>query len=251
MSGHSKWSQIKHKKARMDAQKGRLFTKLIREIMVAAREGGGNPDANPRLRNAIQQAKDANMPSENIEKAIKKGTGELPGTHYEEALFEGYGPGGVAVMVRVLTDNKNRTSPEIRHIFSRYGGHLGSSGCVSWQFHPRGIIQVEKSRVDEEVLLELVLELGAEDMKEEGDMYTIITSPEDFIRIKESLAEKGVPISYSELTMLPDTFVKVEGKQAEQVLNLINALDEHPDVQNVYANFDIPEEILAQSTQLG
>ncbi|MCD6522032.1 YebC/PmpR family DNA-binding transcriptional regulator [Candidatus Calescamantes bacterium] len=246
MSGHSKWSQIKHKKAKMDAQKGRLFTKLIREIMVAARQGGGNPDANPRLRSAIQAAKEANMPWDNIERAIKKGTGELPGTHYEEATFEGYGPGGVAIMVRVLTDNKNRTSGEIRHIFTKYGGHLGGSGCVAWQFHQKGVIQVEKNRVDGEVLFELALELGAEDMKEEEDIYTIITSPEDFLRIKEALTEKGVPISYSALTMIPDTLVKLEGKKAEQILELVNTLDEHPDVQDVYANFDIPEEIMTK-----
>ena len=245
MSGHSKWSQIKYKKAKVDAQRGKLFTKLIKEIMISAREGGGDINTNARLRTAVHAAKDANMPWENIERAIKKGTGELPGVHYEETTFEGYGPGGVAIIVEVVTDNKNRISGEMKHIFAKYGGHLGSQGCVAWQFHQKGIIQIEKSKVDGEVLLELALEVGAEDVKEDEEYYSIITSPEDFLNIKETLDKKGVPISFAQITRTPDTTVKVDGKKAEQVLTLLNSLDENPDVQNVFANFDIPDELLS------
>jgi len=249
MSGHSKWSQIKHKKAKADAQRGRLFTKLIREIMVAARQGGGNIEANSRLRTAVQAAKDANMPWDNIERAIKKGTGELPGLHYEEITFEGYGPGGVAIIIEALTDNKNRTSGEIKHIFSKYGGHLGSQGCVSWQFHLKGIIQIDKDKVDGDTLLEVALEVGAEDVKEEEEYYSIVTSPEEFLRIKEELSKKGVPMSFAQISRIPTSTVKLEGKKAEQVLTLVNQLDEHPDVQNVYANFDIPDELLSEMSE--
>ncbi|NOZ64860.1 MAG: YebC/PmpR family DNA-binding transcriptional regulator [Caldiserica bacterium] len=247
MSGHSKWSQIKHKKARVDAQRGRLFTKLIREIMVAARQGGGKIEANARLRSAVQAAKDANMPSDNIERAIKKGTGELPGVQYEEITFEGYGPGGVAIIIEALTDNKNRTTGEIKHLFSKHGGHLGSHGCVSWQFQLKGLIQVEKDRVDGDALLEIALEVGAEDVKEEDEYYSIVTSPEEFVRIKEELSQKGVPLAFAQITRIPDSTIKLEGKKAEQVLTLVNLLDEHPDVQNVYTNFDIPEELLTEA----
>ncbi len=244
MSGHSKWAQIKHKKAKMDAARGKLFTKLIREITIAARQGGGNPEHNPRLRNAIEAAKEANMPQENIERAIKKGTGELPGVSYEESIYEGYAPGGVAVMVEIQTDNKNRTLSEIKHIFAKHGGHLGSTGCVSWQFHKKGVIQLDKGEWGEDKVMELAIELGVEDIKEEESAFTLYTRVEDFQRIKNNMKEKGINYTFADITMVPETLVRLEGEKAEQVLSLVNELDEHPDVQNVYANFDIPEEIL-------
>lgn len=242
MSGHSKWHSIRHKKAIVDARRGKLFTKLMREIMVAARLGGGDPDKNPRLRKAIQAARDANMPKENIERAIKKGTGELEGEKFEEVSYEGYGPGGVAVYIEAMTDNKNRTASEIRHIFAKHGGNLGESGCVSWMFKRKGYIVVEKSKVtSEDELFEIVLDAGAEDMKEDGSNYVIYTSPEDFETIVKALEEKGVEIAAKEIGMIPDTYVKLEGKQAEQMIKLMEALEDHDDVQHVWANFDIDE----------
>ncbi len=242
MSGHSKWHSIRHKKAIVDARRGKLFTKLIREIIVAARLGGGDPDKNPRLRKAIQAARDANMPKENIERAIKKGTGELEGEKFEEVSYEGYGPGGVAVLVEAMTDNKNRTASEIRHIFSKYGGNLGESGCVSWMFKRKGYIVVEKSKVpSEDELFEIIIEAGAEDMKEDGSNFVIYTAPEDFENVVKALQEKGIEIAAKEIGMIPDTYVKLEGKQAEQMIKLMEALEDHDDVQHVWANFDIDE----------
>jgi YebC/PmpR family DNA-binding regulatory protein len=245
MAGHSKWAQIKHKKAKVDKMRGNLFSKLAREITTAARLGGGNPDFNPRLRAAIEAAKEANMPSENIERAIKRGTGELPGVVYEEIEFEGYGPEGVAVIVKVLTDNRNRTVNDIRHIFSKYGGNLGQAGSVSWQFRPKGVIMVSKDKVNEETIFAVALEAGAEDIKTDETSYQIITAPEDFSRVKEKLKENNIPIDHSELTKLPLTTVTItDEKVAEKILKLISAFEELEEVQQVYSNFDINESIL-------
>ncbi len=244
MSGHSKWSSIKRKKGKADAARGRVFTKLIKEITVAAREGGGDPDGNPRLRSAIQAAKAANMPAANIDKAIKKGTGELPGVSYEQVNYEGYGPGGVAVLAETLTDNKNRAVSDIRRIFSAHGGNLGEVGCVGWMFERRGIFQVEKGKADEDQLLEIALEAGALDMTSEEDYFEIITPFEKFDAVKKALDEKNIPTSQAELTMIPQTTIKLEGKQAEQMLKLMEDLEDHDDVQKVYANFDIAIEIM-------
>ncbi len=246
MSGHSKWAGIKHKKAAQDAKRGRLFTKLIREITVAAREGGGNPDTNPRLRTAIERARDANMPQDNIEKAIKRGTGELPGVTYETCIFEGYGPGGVAIMVEALTDNKNRTSSEVRNIFSKKGGNLAGSGSVAWVFNKKGYILIDKSQISEDELFAIVVDAGAQDLKTEGKSYEIFCQPQDFEKVKSTLKEKGIKWQIAELTMVPTSTVKVTGNQAKQILALIEALEDHDDVQKVYANFDIPEEIMEQ-----
>lgn len=248
MAGHSKWAQIKRKKAAQDAKRGKIFTKLIREIMVAARLGGGNPDNNPRLRAAIAAAKAENMPKENIERAIKKGTGELEGAHYEEIVYEGYGPGGVAVLVEALTDNRNRTSAEVRRIFSRAGGNLGATGCVSWLFQKKGIITVQKG-VPEERLMEAVLEAGAEDIKEGDRDYEIITDPKELEKVKKALQEAGIPYQVAEITMYPQSTVKLEGKEAEQMLRLMEMLEDLDDVQKVYANFDIPETAMEQLAQ--
>ncbi|MBZ0170447.1 transcriptional regulator [Candidatus Methylomirabilis lanthanidiphila] len=248
MSGHSKWAGIKHKKAKVDAQRGRTFTKIIREITVAARVGGGDPDGNPRLRLAIDKAKAVNMPQDNIQRAIQKGTGELPGTSYEEYIYEGYGPGGVAVLLEIVTDNKNRTAPEIRKAFAKYGGNLGESGCVAWMFEKKGLIQVEAAAADEDRLLGIVLEAGAEDVRRSDDIFEVITAPKDLERVKESLTKEKIQIAEGEVTMLPQNTVKLEGKQAQQMLQLMETLEEHDDVQNAYANFDIPEEIMAAVT---
>ncbi|CBE69449.1 MAG: YebC/PmpR family DNA-binding transcriptional regulator [Candidatus Methylomirabilis oxygeniifera] len=248
MSGHSKWSGIKHKKAKVDAQRGRVFTKLIREITVAARAGGGDPDGNPRLRLAVEKAKAVNMPQDNIQRAIQKGTGELPGTSYEEYIYEGYGPGGVAVLLEIVTDNKNRTAPEIRKAFAKYGGNLGESGCVAWMFDKKGLIQVYTSEADEDRLLGVVLEAGAEDVRRSDDTFEVITAPKDLERVKASLTKEKIGIAEGEVTMLPQNTVKLEGKQAQQMLQLMETLEEHDDVQNVYANFDIPDEIMAAAT---
>lgn len=247
MSGHSKWAQTKHKKAQVDARKGKLFSKISKEIIVASKIGGGEPETNPRLRLAIEKARDANMPSENIKRAIKRGTGELPGVSYEEAIYEGYGPGGVAMMIEVLTDNRNRTVPEIRHIMSNYGGNMGEAGCVSWMFDKKGYILVDKKDADEDTLMSLSLEAGAEDMKNdpEEENYEIITAPEDLKKIKEVLERAGIKINFVEATMLPRSYIKLTSNDAEQILKLMEALHEHDDVQEVYANFDIPDEIMA------
>jgi YebC/PmpR family DNA-binding regulatory protein len=244
MSGHSKWAQIKHKKAKTDLARGKAFSKLIRLITVAARQGGGNIENNARLRLAVQKAREMNMPQENIEKAIKKGTGELEGVAYEEVTYEGYGPGGVAVMVEVTTDNRNRTTAEIRHLFSRYGGSLGESGCVSWVFERQGLISFEKDKVDEEALMMVAIDAGAQDIRTTETTIDVITAPEDFEKVKKALDEQGFQYAVAQVTMVPKNTVSVEGKQAQQVLDLIEALEEHDDVQEVYANFDIADELL-------
>jgi YebC/PmpR family DNA-binding regulatory protein len=246
MAGHSKWAQIKHKKAAVDAKKGKIFSKLSKEITVAAKLGGGDPEKNPRLRTAIEKAREVNMPSENIKRAIMKGTGELPGTTYEEAIYEGYGPGGVALMIEVLTDNKNRTVSEIRHIMSKHGGSMGEAGCVSWMFEKKGYILVDKTKISEDELMAIALDGGAEDMKNDPqeDNYEIITAPEDLNKVKSAIESRGVQITLAEITMLPKSYVQLDEKDAEQMLRLYEALEDHDDVQNVYANFNIPDEIL-------
>ncbi len=245
MSGHSKWSTIKHKKAAQDAKRGKIFTKLIKEITVAARLGGGDPAANPRLRAAIEAAKAANMPKNNIERAIKKGTGELEGVSYEEVTYEGYGPGGVAVLVETITDNRQRTVAEVRHIFAKRGGNLGEPGSVAWIFEKKGLIVVEKDKVDEDTLMAAALEAEAEDISDAGSEWEIETSPEDLSRVKKALEDKGIEILSAKVTMVPSNIVKVEDeKKAQQLIALMNALEENDDVQNVYANFDIPDELL-------
>lgn len=242
MSGHSKWSTIKHKKGALDAKRGKIFTKLIREITVAARMGGGDPESNPSLRTAISAARAQNMPSENITRAIKKGTGELEGTTYEEITFEGYGPGGVAVMVEALTDNRNRTVAEVRHLFSKYNGNLGEQGCVSWMFEKKGLIYFSKDSVDEDTLMEAALEAGAEDMNDEGSLWEVVTKPGDLEKVRDALIAKGFKPESSEVTMVPQSTVKLTGKDAATMLKLMDALEELDDSQKVYANFDISEE---------
>ena len=244
MSGHSKWSTIKRKKGKADAARGKVFTKLIKELTVAARDGGGDRDANARLRSAVQAAKAANMPAANIEKAIKKGTGELPGVSYEEVKYEGYGPGGVAVLVETLTDNKNRAVSDVRNIFARHGGNLGEVGCVGWMFERRGVIQVGRGKVDEDQLLEIALEAGASDMSSEEDYFEVVTPFEKFDAVRKALDGKNIPVNQAELTMIPQTTIKLEGRQAEQMLKLMEDLEDHDDVQKVYANFDIDIEIM-------
>lgn len=242
MSGHSKWATIKRKKAKVDAQRGKLFTRLSKEIIMAARAGGGDPDGNMRLKTAIQRAKEANIPNDNIQRAIMKGSGELGGGNYEEIIYEGYGPGGVAVMLEIMTDNRNRTAGEIRHLFSRYGGNLGESGCVSWMFSKKGLIVVDKdSGVNEDELLLAALDAGAEDMKVEEDSFEIYTSPEDFETVRDSLTNQGISLADEDLSMIPQNTVNLDGKDAEQMLKLMEALEDHDDVQEVYANFDMVE----------
>jgi YebC/PmpR family DNA-binding regulatory protein len=241
MSGHSKWHTIKHKKAAADAKRGRLFTKVIKEITVAARLGGGDPEGNPRLRSVLEAARAANMPKDNIEKAIKKGTGELPGVSYEEVSYEGYGPGGVAVYVQALTDNRNRTLPEIRHLFTKYGGNLGESNCVSWMFEKKGYIVLSKDKAPEETLLEVVLDAGGDDVRDDGGSWEILTPPERVHAVKEALAARGIQVTSAEVSMVPKNTVRVEGKKAQHLLSMMEALEEHDDVQNVWANFDIDE----------
>jgi len=247
MSGHNKWSTIKHKKGRADAKRGKLFTKIIREITVSAREGGGDPDSNPRLRAAVAEAKAANMPADNIKRAIDRGTGDLEGTQYEEMSFEGYGPGGVAVMLELLTDNRNRTTPEIRHLFSRFGGNLGENGCVAWLFTRTGLILVPRSpEVDEDAVMELALEAGAQDLEtDDADYFRIYTSPEELHRVKDLLESGGLVVEAAQFEMEPSSTTRLEGKQADQMIRLMEAFDDHDDVQHVWANFDIDEDLLS------
>lgn len=245
MSGHSKWSSIKHKKGATDAKRGKIFTKLIKEITVAARTGGGgDPASNPRLRTAIQAAKSENMPKDNIERAIKKGTGDLEGVNYEDIIYEGYGPGGAAIIIESLTDNKNRTVADIRHILSKSGGNLGENGCVAWMFDKKGYIVVENNNVDEEVLMEIAIDAGAEDVREDDGNFEIITEPQDFELVKTAMDEESISYIASEITMLPKSTVNLEGKEAEQMVRLMEKLEDCDDVQKVYTNADIPEEIL-------
>ena len=244
MSGHSKWSSIKHKKGAADAKRGKIFSKLIKEITVAARLGGGDVDGNPRLRTAIAAAKAENMPKDNITRAVKKGTGEIEGVSYEESSYEGYGPGGVAVLVDCLTDNKNRAVADVKHQFERHGGNLGEPGCVAWMFEQKGLIVLEKDKVDEEQLLELALEAGAEDVKEEESEFEVITEPSAFETVRKAIDDAGMPYTLAEVTMIPKNTVKVEGKKAQQMLNLMQGLEDNDDVSHVYANFDISDDVL-------
>jgi YebC/PmpR family DNA-binding regulatory protein len=245
MSGHSRWAGIKHKKGLADAKRGKLFTKIIREITIAAKIGGGNPESNPRLRKAMEDAREANMPADNMKKAVQRGTGELPGVNYEELVYEGYGPSGVAVMVEVTTDNKNRTAGEIRRIFSTHNGNMGEQGSVGWMFASKGAISVEKSKAQEEALMDLALEAGAEDMSsDDPELFEITTAPADFDKVKKALEGKNIPLASAEVSMVPKNYVKLTGDPATQMLGLMNALEEHDDVKNVYANFDIPKEII-------
>ena len=245
MSGHSKWSTIKHKKGAADAKRGKIFTKLIKELMVAARMGGGSAETNPRLRAAVLAARAENMPKDNIERAIKKGVGGLEGVNYEEFMYEGYGPAGVAVLVDIMTDNRNRAASDVRHTFSKNGGNLGEAGCVAWMFSKKGSIVFNKDAVPEEVLLELALDAGAEDVKDQEDQFEVISSPEDFAGIKAVFDEKGLKYELAEVTMSPQTVVKIEDpKTAMQLLRLMDALEDSDDVQHAYANFDIPDEIM-------
>jgi len=244
VSGHNKWSSIKHKKGAADARRGKVFTKLIREITVAARLGGGDPDGNPRLRAAVVLGKAENMPKENIDRAIKKGTGELEGVSYEEANYEGYGPGGVAVLVDCLTDNKNRTVADIKYIFERHGGSLGEPGCVAYMFEKKGLIIIEKDKVNEEELLDLALESGAEDVKEEDTEFNVIADSSDFESVRKAVNDAGLTYTFAEVTMIPKNTVEVEGKKAQRILDLMQALEDVDDVSHVYANFDISDDVM-------
>jgi len=247
MSGHSKWSTIKHKKAAKDAKKGKLFTKLIKEITVAARMGGGDINANPRLRTAVAAARANSMPGDNIERAIKKGTGELEGVAYEEVQYEGYGPGGAAILAQALTDNKNRTVSEIRRLFTKHGGSLGETGCVAWMFDKKGLIAIDSAHIDEDRLVALVLDVGAEDVRLDQGVFEVVTQAEDFERVKEKLEKERVPIASAQVTMVPKSTVTVDPKHAESILKLTEELEDHDDIQNVAANFDIPSEYLEKA----
>ncbi len=248
MAGHSKWANIKHRKARSDARKGKLFSKLVKEIMVAAKLGGSDPAANPRLRAAIDRAKSENLPADNIERAVKKGAGELEGVNYEEGVYEGYGPGGVAVLVRYMTDNKNRTISEVRHTFTKFGGRMGESGSVSWMFEKRGLFTFDINSVSEEALMEAALEAGAEDVVQntEDGVFEVYTTPQDFHKVKEEFDRRGLKYTLAEVSMIPKSTVHVEGKEAAQVIRLVEELEDLDDVQEVFANFDIPAEEMAE-----
>lgn len=245
MAGHSKWAQIKHKKAHADVKRGKIFSKIVKEIAVAARLGGGDSSANPRLRLAIEKAKEVNMPQDNISRAIMKGTGELPGASYEEVSYEGYGPGGVALLIEALTDNRNRTVSEIRHVMSKHGGSMGESGCVAWIFDKLGYILIDKREVGEEDLMSVVLDAGAIDMKNDPgeENYEIITQPEKLNEVKAAIEAANIPLALAEVTMLPKNYVELDAKTAEQMTRLMETLEDHDDVQNVYANFNIPDEV--------
>ena|SRR3990167_5387169 len=246
MSGHSKWATIKRKKGAADAKRGQLFTKLIKEITVAARMGGGDPGGNPRLRKAIEIARAGSMPNDNIDRAIKKGTGELEGVHYEEVTYEGYGPAGVAMIVESVTDNKNRTVAEIRNLFAKKGGNLGEANSVSWMFEKKGLLSFDKKTTSEEKLMECALEAGAEDIKDEEDAWDVITAPADFEKVKETLTKAGFKPLHADLSLIPKNTIRLERGNAEKVLGLMEALEDHDDVQKVHANFDIPAEVMEQ-----
>src|SRR3989338_4230198 len=246
MSGHSKWKTNKSKKMATDAKKGAAYTKIIKELTITAREGGGNPDTNIKLRAVMQRAKDLNMPSENVKMAIKRGTGEVPGIVYETVIYEGYGPGGVAIMIEALTDNKNRTTAELRNIMSKKGGNMAGAGSVSWMFSKKGYLLIERSQAKEEDLMSIALEAGAEDFKADEKNYEITTSVQDFEKVNQAVQEKGIKCQDTEITMIPSSTIKLTGNDAKQVLALVEALEEHDDVQQVYANFDIPDDILEQ-----
>jgi YebC/PmpR family DNA-binding regulatory protein len=243
MSGHSKWANIKHRKGAQDVRRGKIFTKLIKEIITAARVGGGEIEANPRLRAAVMAAKNENMPKDNWERAIKKGTGELGGVNYEEASYEGYGPGGAAIFVDALTDNKNRAVSEIRHAMTKHGGNMGENGCVAYLFDKKGYLVVEKSAADEEALMEVALEAGAEDVREDGSNFEVITAPEDFEAVKEAVDAASIATIAAEVTMLPQTMAPLDGDAALKMIKLIDALEDCDDVQKVYTNADIPDDL--------
>jgi YebC/PmpR family DNA-binding regulatory protein len=247
MSGHSKWASIKHKKGALDAKRGKIFTRIIKELTVAARNGGGDPDMNPRLRTVIADAKAANMPADNIKRAIRKGTGEEPGVAYEEAQYEAYGPGGAAVIIDVLTDNKNRTVGELRHLLEKHGGNLAATGAVAWMFSKKGYIVIEKSKADEEKLMAAVLDAGADDLKDDEDNWEVISAPEAFPAVNEAVKAIGIEPATAKVSMIPQTYVKLEGKPAQQMVRLMDALDDHDDVQNVSSNFDISEKEIEAS----
>lgn len=244
MSGHSKWSTIKRKKGKLDAERGRIFTRLIKEITVAARNGGGDQNGNPRLRTAVLAAKEANMPADNIDRAIKKGTGELPGVKYEEFTYEGYGPSGVAIMIEAMTDNKNRTTADLRHILSKHNGNMGEAGCVSWLFEQKGYIVIDHDKCDEDTLIGVALDAGAEDVQTEDDTFEVYTMPAKFDTVRQAIADHGITYVQAEVSRIPKTVVKLDENAAQQTLKLVEALEEHDDVQKVYANFDIDESIL-------
>ena len=246
MSGHSKWKTNKSKKMATDAKKGAAYTKIIKELTITAREGGGNPDTNIKLRAVMQRAKDLNMPSENVKMAIKRGTGEVPGIVYETVIYEGYGPGGVAIMIEALTDNKNRTTAELRNIMSKKSGNMAGAGSVSWMFSKKGYLLIERSQAKEEDLMSIALEAGAEDFKADEKNYEITTSVQDFEKVNQAVQEKGIKCQDTEITMIPSSTIKLTGNDAKKVLALVEALEEHDDVQQVYANFDIPDDILEQ-----
>ena len=247
MSGHSKWSSIKHKKGAADAKRGKVFTRIIKELTVAARVGGGDPDSNPRLRTVVADAKAANMPADNIKRAIRRGTGEEPGVSYEEATYEGYGPGGAALMLETLTDNKNRTVSEIRHLLSKHGGNLGETNSVAWMFTKQGYILIEKSKVDEDDLMGVALETGADDVRDDQDNWEVLTSPEDFHRVLEAVKGLGVETLMAEVAMLPQNYINLEGKAAQQMLKLMGLLEAHDDVQHVWSNFNVEEKEIEAS----
>lgn len=248
MSGHSKWHSIKHKKAATDSKRGRIFTRLIKEIAVAARSGGGDMDSNPRLRLIVNTAKAANMPAENIKRAIMRGTGELPGVSYEDINYEGYGPGGAAIFMRVLTDNRNRTVAELRHVLSKHGGNLGESGCVAWMFERKGYFVVEKAAATEEKLFDLVIGTGGDDLKEDGDNFEILCAPEAFEPLKAALETAAIPTAAAEVSMVPQNYVKLEGKEAQSMLKLMEALEDQEDIQNVWSNFDVDESAMQEAS---
>lgn len=249
MAGHSKWANIKHRKAAVDAKRGKVFTKLIRELTVAAKHGGGDPESNPRLRTAINAAKGANMPNDTIDRAVKRGTGEIGGDEFHELSYEGYGPGGSAVLVRTLTDNKNRTVSDIRRIFTKHGGNLGENGCVAWMFDMKGRIAFEKDSVGEEQVFDLVLDAGADDVMTEDSELVVVTPPEEIENVKAAIEQAGLKYETAEVTMIPQSSVRIEGREAEHMIRLMEALEESDDVQNVYSNFDIPEEVIENLAQ--
>src|SRR5947208_5170138 len=246
MSGHSKWATIKHKKGALDAKRGKIFTRLIKEIAMAAKSGGGDPEGNPRLRTAIAAAKSENMPADNIKRAVQRGTGELPGATYEEIMFEGYGPGGVALLVDVTTDNRNRTVSEIRHTFGKNGGNLGESGSVSWMFHKKGYIVVPKSAAKEDDLMNIVLENGGEDLRDDGENWEVTTDPHNYEPVLEAIKKAGITPLMNEVSMIPQNYIKLEGAQASSMIRLIEALEDHDDVQHVYSNFDVDQKQLEE-----
>jgi YebC/PmpR family DNA-binding regulatory protein len=247
MSGHSKWHTIKHKKGAADAKRGKIFTRIIKELTVAARNGGGDPATNPRLRTIIAEAKSVNMPADNIKKAVQRGTGELPGVTYEEITYEGYGPGGAALIVETLTDNKNRTVGELRHLLEKYNGNLGSSNSVAWMFEKKGYIVVDKAAADEEKLLNTALEAGADDMRDDGDSWEVLTDPSAFEAVRDAVKALGIEPASAQVAMLPQNYVKLQGKEASQMVKLMDVLDEHDDVKQVWSNFDIEEKEIEAS----